>query len=143
MGEVQEILLEQLHSSCITAPFPNVFNSVAQPEKLTYIKTTLMHCEEGRMYNQGTGSHHCCRLAVAVTARTATKEVHNSHRCFLGAFQWFEGRWDIVVSSFPSLVPVGMAGISPSAFSSTSWLEIPTPARAVLRQPWYFSSPIK
>lgn len=41
MGKVQKTLLEQLHSSCITAPFPNVFNSVAQPEKLTYIKNHL------------------------------------------------------------------------------------------------------
>lgn len=41
MGKVQETLLEQLHSSCITTPFPNVFNSVAQSEELTHMKNHL------------------------------------------------------------------------------------------------------
>lgn len=145
MGKVQETLLEQLHSSCITAPFPNVFNSVAQSEELTSIKTTLPYSEEGRGYSQGTGSHHCCRLGVAVAARTATKELHNSNSCFLSLiwafFNGLEAGGTLLCPHSPHWL--ARQALSPSAFSSTSWLEMPTPARAVLRQPWYFSSLIK
>lgn len=139
MGKVQETLLEQLHSSCITAPFPNVFNSVAQSEELTSIKTTLPCPEEGRGYSQGTGNHQCCRLGVAVAARTATKS------CTIpaAAFCHSSGHISVVwrqVGLCCVLIP--LTGWHGSTLPLCLQLEIPTPARALLRQPWHFSRPI-